>query len=63
MADRSDRLVTSQFGDFSRLIVDLELGLSKGSEAGGVGFKELLENLAPFLNDDLGRRMKLAPKA
>ena len=59
MIDRSSRLATSQLGNFSRLIVDLELGFGKGSEAGGVGFEKLLENLAPLFNNNLSRRARL----
>ena len=62
MIDRSSRLVTSQLGNFSRLIVDLELGFGKGVEAGGVGFEKLLENLVPVFNDDLSRRARLTSK-
>ena len=58
MEDRSAEEVTSQFVDLGRLIVDLKLGLSKGSEAGGVGYKELLEDLAAFFNNDLSRRAR-----
>ena len=58
MEDRSDEEVTFQFVDLGRLIVDLKLGLSKGSEAGGIGFEELLEDLASFFNNDLSRRAR-----
>ena len=54
--DRSNREVTSQLVDLGRLVVDLELGLSKSSEAGGVGFEELLEDLAFFFKNDLRRK-------
>ena len=56
--DRSDKEVTSQLVDLGRLVVDLQLGLSKSSEAGGVGFKELLEDLAFFFKNDLRRKTR-----
>ena len=61
--DESSQLVTSQSGYLSRLIVDFQLGSGKSLEAGRVGLKKFLEDLASLFNDDLGRRMRLAPKA
>src|SRR4051812_1370229 len=59
---KSSRLVTSQLGNFSRLIVDLKLGGGKSSEAGGVGLEKFLEDLASLFNDDLSRRVRLTSK-
>ena len=61
--DKSSWLVTSQLGNLSRLIVDFELSGGKSSEAGGVGLEKFLEDLASLFNDDLDRRVRLAPKA
>ena len=56
--DRSNGEVTFQPVDLGLLIVDLELGLSEGSEAGGVGFEEFLEDLAFFFKNNLRRKIR-----
>ena len=53
--DRNNEEVTFQPVDLGRLVVNRKLGLSKGSEAGSIGLKKLLEDLAAFFNNDLGR--------
>src|SRR3954468_24625676 len=59
----SSRLVTSQFGNLSRLAIDFELSGSKSAEAGGIGLEKLLKDLASFFNNDLGKRTRLISEA
>jgi hypothetical protein len=51
--NRGSGEITFQPADLGRLIVDLELGLSKGLKAESVGFEEFLENLTAFCSNDL----------
>src|SRR4051812_17358512 len=59
----SSRLVTSQFGNLSQLTVDFKLRCNRSSKARGIGLEKLLEDLASFFNNDLGKRIRLTSEA
>src|SRR4051812_9742767 len=59
----SSRVVTSQLSNLGRLKVHLKWSSSKSVEAGGISLEKLLKNFAPFLNNDLGKRVRAMLRA